>query len=96
MLLNYNMNGDSFKRADDGSRKEETMDIKDKIEDIVSKIKNDKKFAKKFKEDPIKAVESVFGIDLPDEQIKPLIEGIKAKIAGDKASGILGSIKKLF
>lgn len=92
----YNIDGDLLMRADEGSRKEETMDIKDKIEEIVSKIKSDKKFAKKFKEDPIKAVESVFGIDLPDEQIKPLIEGIKAKIAGDKASGIFGSIKKLF
>lgn len=94
--MNYNNSRNKLKRSNWGARKEKTMDIKDRIDEIVSKAKNDKKFAKKFKEDPIKAVESVVGIDLPDEQIKPLIKGVKAKIAGDKASGLLGSIKKLF
>jgi hypothetical protein len=46
------------------------MNIKDKIEEIVDKVKSDKDFGSKFKEDPIKAVESVLGVDLPDDQIK--------------------------
>lgn len=36
--------------------------IKEKIEEIVEKVKNDKDFAKKFKEDPIKALEGVIGM----------------------------------
>ena len=72
------------------------MDIKKKIEEIVAKVKSDDKFANKFIEDPVKAVEAVIGIDLPDDQVNALVDGVKAKIAGDKASGILGSVKKLF
>jgi hypothetical protein len=72
------------------------MDIKDKIEDLVDKVKSDKDFASKFSSDPVKAIESVLGIDLPDDQIKSLIDGVKAKVSLDQAGGLLGSIKKLF
>lgn len=72
------------------------MDIKGKIDEIVEKIKDDKEFASKFIDDPVKAVESVIGIDLPDDQINPLIEGIKAKVSLDEVGSMLGSIKKLF
>lgn len=72
------------------------MDIKAKIEEIVNKIKSDKTFAAKFKSDPIKAVESVLGVDLPDDKIKSLIDGVKAKLTADKAGDLLGSVKKLF
>jgi hypothetical protein len=72
------------------------MDIKGKIDEIVTKIKEDKDFSSKFSADPVKAVESVIGMNLPDDKINPLIEGIKAKITLDNASNLLGSFKKLF
>lgn len=72
------------------------MDISAKIQEIVSKIQNDKEFAAKFTSDPVKALESVVGIDLPDDQVNALIQGVKSKITVDKAGDILGSIKKLF
>ena len=72
------------------------MDIKAKIDEIVSKVKDDKDFAAKFKDDPVKTIESVIGIDLPDDQIKSVVEGVKAKVSLDSAGGVLGSIKKLF
>ena len=72
------------------------MDIKEKIEEIIEKVKSDKYFASKFSSDPVKAIESVLGIDLPDDQIKALIDGVKAKLSLDQAGGLLGSIKKLF
>ncbi len=72
------------------------MDIKAKIEEIVAKLKADKTFAAKFKSDPIKAVESVLGVDLPDDKIKTLVDGVKAKLAAGKADDVIGSIKKLF
>jgi uncharacterized protein YpuA (DUF1002 family) len=72
------------------------MNIKDKIEEIVDKVKSDKDFGSKFKEDPIKAVESVLGVDLPDDQIKSLVDGVKAKLTADEAGGLLGKVKKLF
>ncbi len=72
------------------------MDIKVKIEEIMDKVKADKDFASKFSSDPVKALESVLGIDLPDDQVKALIDGVKAKLSLDKADGLLDSLKKLF
>lgn len=72
------------------------MDIKAKIDEIVTKVKNDKDFASKFTSDPVSAIESVIGIDLPNDQINALIDGVKAKISLDKAGDVLGSLKKLF
>jgi hypothetical protein len=72
------------------------MDIKGKIEEIVEKVKGDKGFASKFKNDPIKAVEAVLGVDLPDDQVKSIIDGVKAKLSMDKAGGALGGIKNIF
>ena len=72
------------------------MDIKEKIEEIVDKVKNNKDFAKDFQENPIKAVESVIGMDLPDDQIEKLIDGVKAKVNLDDAGDLLGKFKKLF
>lgn len=72
------------------------MDIKGKIEEIISKVKNDKDFASKFKSNPVQAVESIIGVDLPEEQIKSVVDGVKAKISLDEASGIVGKIKNLF
>ncbi len=74
------------------------MDIKAKIEELVNKIKSDKSFADEFKTDPVKAVENVIGVDLPDDQINKVIDGIKAKISvdgvKDKVGGLLGKFGK--
>lgn len=70
------------------------MDIKAKIDEIVDKVKDDKDFGRKFKENPTKAVESVLGIDLPDEQINKIIDGIKAKISIDDITDKLGGLFK--
>ncbi len=58
--------------------------IKEKINEIVEKIKNDKDIAKKFRNDPVTTVEGLIGIDLPNDQVEKIIDGIKAKIALDK------------
>ncbi len=73
------------------------MDIKAKIEEIVNKVKSDKDFAAKFTSDPVKAVEGVLGINLPDDQINAVIEGVKSKISvddiKDKIGGFFGGLK---
>ena len=68
------------------------MDIKAKITELVDKIKNDPSLAEKFQKDPIKTVEGLLGVDLPDEQIKQIADGIKAKISLDKLGGALGGL----
>ena len=72
------------------------MDIKAKVEEVLAKVKGDDAFLAKFKEDPIKAVEGVIGVDLPDEQLKGVVEGLKAKLALDKdGDGKLDIIENL-
>ena len=72
------------------------MDIAKMIKDSVEKITKDPALMNNFKTNPVKAVESVLGVDLPDDVINQVIEGVKAKINIDKAGDLLGSIKKLF
>lgn len=68
------------------------MDIKEKIEELVEKIKNDKTLLRKFKDEPIKVVEDLIGIDLPDDQIEKVVDAIKAKINLDKVGNLLGGL----
>ena len=72
------------------------MDIKKKIEELVEKIKSDKNLLAKFKSEPIKTVEDLIGIDLPDDQIEKLVDGIKAKISIDDIADKLGALGGLF
>lgn len=73
------------------------MDIKAKIDEVVNKVKSDKGFAEKFQKEPIKAVEEVLRVDLPDDAIKNIIDGVKAKIniedIKDKIGGLFGGNK---
>lgn len=70
------------------------MDIKAKVDEVVNKVKSDDKFAEKFKSEPIKAVEDVIGVDLPDDVVKNVVDGVKAKIniggITDKLGGLFG------
>ena len=68
------------------------MDIKKKIEELVSKIKSDDKLMDKFKKNPVSAVEELLGVDLPDDQIEKIVDGIKAKISLDNIGGMLGGL----
>lgn len=68
------------------------MDIKKKIEELVGKIKSDKNLMAKFQKDPIATVEGLLGVDLPNDQIEKLVDGIKAKISLDKLGSGLGKL----
>jgi len=76
---------------------ERTMaDIKEQITRVVEKVTKDEKLMEQFKKEPVKAVESVIGVDLPDDVINKVVDGVKAKISVDKLGDIAGAIKKLF
>jgi len=72
------------------------FDIKEKIEDIVEKIQKDPAQLKKFNAEPVKVVEELVGIDLPDELIEKVVDGVKAKITMDKVGDALGALGGLF
>ena len=73
-----------------------TMDVKEQIKTVVDKILKDKKLQEQFQNEPVKALESILGIDLPDDVVNQIIQGVKAKLLTEKASGAVDAIKKLF
>lgn len=72
------------------------MDIEKIINDVLAKLKLDDALKGEFLKDPIGTLEKKLGVDLPDEQIKQVIEGIKSKLGDVAAGGILDKIKGLF
>ena len=70
--------------------------LKDTIEDVVNKIKSDKTIAANFQKDPIGTVEKLLDVDLPNEQLEPLVEAVKAKINLDNIGDMIGGLGKLF
>ena len=72
------------------------MDIKEQITSMVEKITSDKELMELFKNEPVKAIEKVLGVDLPVDAVEKVIDGVKAKMTADKAADALGAIKGLF
>ena len=68
------------------------MDIAKIIAEAVEKLLKDEKLLNSFKKDPVKTLEKQLGIDLPDEQINAVINGIKAKIDVDSALDVAGKL----
>ena len=56
------------------------FDVKGKVEEVVEKLKADPALLKSFEKEPIKTIERLLGVDLPDQQLEPLVAGIKAKL----------------
>lgn len=55
--------------------------IKEKIEEIVAKIKGDDGNMSKFKSNPLDTVKDLLGkIDLPDGALENIVEGVKDKL----------------
>lgn len=67
------------------------MDIKAKVEELVGKLKSDKTLADKFKSDPVGTAKGLLGVDIPDDQIKAVVDAVTAKLNLDKLGG-LGSL----
>lgn len=72
------------------------MDIMAKIEEVVKKLTASKSLMAKFEKNPVAVIEELVGVDLPDDLVNELIDGIKAKITVDKIGDTLGALGKLF
>ena len=72
------------------------MDIKAKVDEVVNKVKSDPDIASKFQKDTIKTVEGILGVDLPDDVIKQIVDGVKTKVNVDDIKDKLGGLGGLF
>lgn len=67
------------------------MDIKAKIAELVGKISKDPALKEKFEKDPVATVKGLVG-NLPMDQIKPIVDGVKAKLGATAVGEKLGDI----
>ena len=72
------------------------FDIKELAEKAVETIKGDDNLLESFKTNPIKVVEKVLKVDLPDEILEKVVEIVKTKINVDDAKEVIGKIAGLF
>ncbi len=72
------------------------MDIKATVEKTVKKLMDNPALLKKFDKEPVKVIEELIGMDLPDDVVEPLIDGIKVKLAATKVGDALEGLGKLF
>ena len=76
------------------------MDIQKIISEVLKKLTNDKTLKNDFLANPVKVLEKLTGLDLPDDQINAIIDGVKAKLdlddVAEKAKGIAGVLGGLF
>ena len=75
------------------------MDLQKIITDVVAKLKGNPDLLKDFVANPVQMLEKTFGIDLPDEQINQVIDGIKGQVdlsSLTEATGLIDKIKGFF
>ncbi len=72
------------------------MDIKEKITEIVEQIKKNPNIKEEFEKEPVKVIEKLIGVDLPDDVVEKIIDGVKAKLTADNVAGAAEKLKGLF
>ena len=72
------------------------MDVKELIEKVVDAIKDNENIKKQFEKEPVKVIEKFIGVDLPDEIVEKVIDGVKAKITVDQVADVAKALKGLF
>ena len=72
------------------------MDIHKIISEALEKLMKDESLRKAFNGDPVKTLERILKLDLPDDQINAVIQAIKAKLdlnnMADAAGKLLGGL----
>ena len=71
-------------------------EIKELIAQLAEKVGKDEALQKKFKKDPIKTVEELTGLDLPDDLMEKVVDALKAKMTLDDLGDAAKFLKKLF
>ena len=76
--------------------KVDKKDVLSRVDEIVDKIKENKDLIEKFDKEPVAVLESIVGIDLPNDQVEKVIDAVKAKLTLDDIQDVIGGLGKLF
>ncbi|MDE7253630.1 MAG: hypothetical protein K2O32_11900 [Acetatifactor sp.] len=72
------------------------MDMKEQISKIVEEITKNPNIKAQFEKEPVKVIEKVLGVDLPDDVVMKIIDGVKAKLTVDNVSKAADALKGMF
>ncbi len=72
------------------------MDIKAQINKIVEEVSKNPNIKEQFEKEPVKVIEKIVGIDLPDDVVIKIIDGVKVKMTIDGVSKAADALKGLF
>ena len=72
------------------------VDIKGQIDKIVEEVSKNSNIKEQFEKEPVKTIEKVIGIDLPDDVVMKIVDGVKAKLTMDSVSKAAGTLKGIF
>ena len=75
------------------------MEMKDILKlaaEIAANLGKDENLMDAFKKDPVTVIEKKLGVDLPNDQLNALIDGIKAKLKADDVLDAAGKLMGMF
>lgn len=72
------------------------MDMKAQINKIMEEVSKNPDIKKEFEKEPVKVIEKVIGIDLPDDVVMKIVDGVKAKMTVDGVSKAADALKGMF
>lgn len=72
------------------------MDMKEQISKIVEEVSKNPDIKEQLEKEPVKVIEKVIGVDLPDDIVMKIIDGVKAKLTIDDVSKVADALKGIF
>lgn len=72
------------------------VDMKGQIDKIVEEVSKNPDIKEQFEKEPVKVIEKVIGIDLPDDIVMKIVDGVKAKLTLGKVSKAADTLKGMF
>lgn len=72
------------------------MDIKEQISKVIEEISKNPNIKEQFDKEPVKVIEKIIRMDLPDDIVMKIIDGVKAKLTMDGASKVVDTLKGIF
>ncbi len=72
------------------------MDIKGQVDKIVEEVSKNPNIKEQFENEPVKVIEKMVGVDLPDDVVMKIVDGVKAKLTMDSVSKAADTLKGIF
>ena len=75
---------------------EQVVDIKNQINKIEKEVSKNTNMKEQFEKEPVKVIEKIIGVDLPDDIVSKIIDGVKANLTINNVSKVTDVLKGVF